>query len=64
LSLGLYNHHGELDRVRFTSTIADADRADLTTRLEALRQPPGFTGKARRAVQVGGAPNEAVIGNQ
>ena len=46
LLLGLYNDVGELDHVGFTSTISDEERPDLTRRLEALRQPPGFTGKA------------------
>ena len=46
LLLGLYNDEGKLDHVGFTSTIANGDRAELTTRLEALRQPPGFSGKA------------------
>jgi len=46
LLLGLYNDQGQLDHVGFTSTIARADRAELTKRLEALRSPPGFTGKA------------------
>lgn len=46
LLLGLYNEHGALDHVGFTSTIARSDRAALTARLEALRSPPGFTGKA------------------
>ncbi len=46
LLLGLYDDDGKLDHVGFTATIADQERADLTRRLEALRQPPGFTGKA------------------
>ena len=46
LLLGLYNDNGELDHVGFTSTITDHERAELTKRLEALRQAPGFTGKA------------------
>jgi ATP-dependent DNA ligase len=46
LLLGLYDAQGKLDHVGFTSTIKDADRARLTRRLEALRQAPGFTGKA------------------
>jgi ATP-dependent DNA ligase len=46
LLLGLYDEQGKLDHVGFTSTIKDADRARLTRRLEALRQAPGFTGKA------------------
>ena len=46
LLLGLYNDAGKLDHVGFTSTIAKDDRAELTRRLEAMREPPGFTGKA------------------
>lgn len=45
LLLGLYNGQGKLDHVGFTATIANDDRDALTTRLEALREPPGFTGK-------------------
>jgi ATP-dependent DNA ligase len=46
LLLGLYNSHGRLDHVGFTSTIAAGDRSDLTRKLEKLRAEPGFTGKA------------------
>ncbi|WP_313760133.1 ATP-dependent DNA ligase [Rhizobium sp.] len=46
LLLGLYNDEGKLDHVGFTSGISDADRAELTGKLEALQQAPGFTGKA------------------
>jgi ATP-dependent DNA ligase len=46
LLLGLYNEEGLLDHVGFTSGLAAADRPELTRRLEALREPPGFTGKA------------------
>ena len=46
LLLGLYNDDGKLDHVGFTATISDAERPLLTKRLEKLRQPPGFTGKA------------------
>ncbi|MDQ0391934.1 ATP-dependent DNA ligase [Labrys monachus] len=46
LLLGLYDEAGRLDHVGFTSTITDEVRPALTRRLEALRQPPGFTGKA------------------
>ena len=46
LLLGLYDEDGLLDHVGFTSSISDGDRAELTTRLESLRGPPGFTGKA------------------
>ena len=46
LLLGLYDEHGRLDHVGFTSTIARNERPQLTRQLEALRASPGFTGKA------------------
>jgi ATP-dependent DNA ligase len=46
LLLGLYNDGGELDHVGFTSTITDIERPELTAKLEAIREEPGFTGKA------------------
>jgi ATP-dependent DNA ligase len=46
LLLGLYDQAGKLDHVGFTSSIPAADRAALTARLEALIEPPGFTGGA------------------
>jgi ATP-dependent DNA ligase len=46
LLLGLYDEQGRLNHVGFTSTIAHAERAALTRRLEALRAPPGFTGRS------------------
>lgn len=46
LLLGLYDEAGKLNHVGFTSSIARADKADLTKRLERLREGPGFTGKA------------------
>jgi ATP-dependent DNA ligase len=46
LLLGLYAPDGRLDHVGFTSNIPDSDRHSLTRRLEALRAPPGFTGRA------------------
>ena len=46
LLLGLYNDEGKLDHVGFTSTITDHERPALTRRLEALRKPPGFTGRS------------------
>jgi ATP-dependent DNA ligase len=46
LLLGLYNDAGKLDHVGFTSAIPAAERAALTRRLEALVEPPGFTGDA------------------
>lgn len=46
LLLGLYEDDGLLHHVGYTSSIKDADRKNLTKKLEALRQPPGFTGRA------------------
>lgn len=46
LLLGLYDDAGRLDHVGFTATISNAERAELTARLEALAGPPGFTGDA------------------
>jgi ATP-dependent DNA ligase len=46
LLLGLYNNDGLLDHVGFTSAIPAADRPELTRKLEALIQAPGFTGNA------------------
>lgn len=46
LLLGLYNEAGLLDHVGFTSALARSERKELTRKLEALRAPPGFTGKA------------------
>ena len=46
LLLGLYDDAGKLDHVGFTSTITDTERHRLTRKLEALREAPGFTGKA------------------
>jgi ATP-dependent DNA ligase len=46
LLLGLYDAQGRLDHVGFTATITDEERPRLTKRLEALREAPGFTGKA------------------
>ncbi len=44
LLLGLYDSSGLLNHVGFTSSIAKADRAELTKKLEAHISPPGFTG--------------------
>jgi ATP-dependent DNA ligase len=46
LLLGLYDADGKLDHVGFTATISNAEREALTKQLEALREPPGFTGRA------------------
>ena len=46
LLLGLYNDAGKLDHVGFTSNIPPEEKAELTKRLEALVESPGFTGNA------------------
>ena len=46
LLLGLYDAEGRLDHVGFPSAIPAAERSALTRRLEALVEPPGFTGDA------------------
>jgi ATP-dependent DNA ligase len=46
LLLGLYDDEGLLHHVGFTSTMPREERPALTARLEALRKPPGFTGRA------------------
>ena len=46
LLLGLYNDEGKLDHVGFTSAIPAEERSELTKRLEALVEAPGFTGNA------------------
>ena len=46
LLLGLYDDAGLLNHVGFTSGLAIADKTELTGKLEALIQPPGFTGAA------------------
>jgi ATP-dependent DNA ligase len=46
LLLGLFDEHGKLNHVGFTSSIHAEDRKSLTKKLEALIKPPGFTGKA------------------
>lgn len=46
LLLGLYDDAGLLHHVGFTSSIPAAEKRDLTKKLEALRKPPGFTGRA------------------
>jgi ATP-dependent DNA ligase len=46
LLLGLYDDEGRLDHVGFTSAIPAKERAQLTRDLEALVEPPGFTGSA------------------
>jgi ATP-dependent DNA ligase len=44
LLLGLYDEAGRLNHVGFTSAIPADERAALTERLEAMIEPPGFTG--------------------
>jgi ATP-dependent DNA ligase len=46
LLLGLYDEEGLLNHVGYTSTISAKDRPALTRKLESLRKPPGFTGRA------------------
>ena len=46
LLLGLYDDDGALHHVGFCSGIKNNERAALTKKLEALIQPPGFTGRA------------------
>jgi len=46
LLLGLYDKAGLLHHVGFTSALASPDKPALTTRLEKLVAPPGFTGDA------------------
>jgi ATP-dependent DNA ligase len=46
LLLGLYDTDGLLHHVGFTSALPAAERAILTRKLEALIEPPGFTGSA------------------
>ena len=46
LLLGLYDDRGLLNHVGFTSAIPAMERVQLTKDLEALIEPPGFTGSA------------------
>ncbi|MET0482289.1 MAG: ATP-dependent DNA ligase [Aestuariivirgaceae bacterium] len=46
LLLGIYDDAGLLHHVGFTSAISRGERAELTRMLEALVEPPGFTGDA------------------
>ncbi len=43
---GLYDNQGKLDHVGFTSAISNAERPELTAKLEALIGGSGFTGDA------------------
>jgi len=44
--LGLYDEHGLLHHVGYTSSIPSAERRAITRKLSALIQAPGFTGRA------------------
>ncbi|MFL6447780.1 MAG: ATP-dependent DNA ligase [Bryobacteraceae bacterium] len=44
LLLGLYDDNGLLNHVGFTSGLAAAEKPELTKKLEALVEAPGFTG--------------------
>lgn len=44
LLLGLHDDQGLLNHVGFTSGLAAAEKPSLTKKLEALIEPPGFTG--------------------
>lgn len=46
LLLGLFDDAGRLNHVGFTSNLPRDDRGALTRELEALIEPPGFTGDA------------------
>ena len=46
LLLGLFNDDGLLDLVGFTSGFTDRERPAITRVVEALKGPPGFTGRA------------------
>jgi ATP-dependent DNA ligase len=46
LLLGLYDARGLLDHVGFCSSLNAAERKGLKQKLEPLRKPPGFTGRA------------------
>ncbi len=46
LLLGLYDDAGRLDHVGFCSSFSAVERRGLKAKLEPLRKPPGFTGRA------------------
>jgi ATP-dependent DNA ligase len=46
LLLGLYDGEGRLNHVGFCSSLAASERRGLREKLERLRRPPGFTGRA------------------
>ena len=53
LLLGLYDKAGLLHHVGFTSSFSETQRKQLTPKMEALVQPPGFTGQAPGGQVVG-----------
>jgi ATP-dependent DNA ligase len=46
LLLGLYDGEGRLDHVGFCSNMSGEEKRRLKPKLEPLRRPPGFTGRA------------------
>jgi ATP-dependent DNA ligase len=46
LLLGLYDGEGRLNHVGFCSSLPASERRGLREKLERLRRPPGFTGRA------------------
>jgi ATP-dependent DNA ligase len=46
LLLGLYDEAGLLHHVGFCSSFGTEERKELAPKLERLRKPPGFTGRA------------------
>ncbi len=46
LLLGLYGNDGLLHHVGYTSSLSKEERTELTPKLEAMVEPPGFTGSA------------------
>ncbi len=44
LLLGLHDDEGALHHVGYTSSFTEAEKKELTTKLEPLIKPPGFTG--------------------
>jgi len=44
LLLGLYDEEGLLHHIGYTSSFNEAEKKELTKKLEALIGPPGFTG--------------------
>jgi ATP-dependent DNA ligase len=44
--LGLYDEHGLLHHLGFTSSIPASERMAITKKLTSLIQAPGFTGRA------------------